>query len=949
MSGKRNYNVFISFSSEDEEQAIKLCQGIEAHGLQCFFANRDILPGENYATKIVEAIMYSSIFALIVSDASMHSPHVRREVSLAIEESCRIIPLSLGKSLKNLPAEWRYWLGGVQMVRLENSEESAIVVVSALKDFEETSRATVSIALTRKDYLGGLESQESNVNSPLVVQKFQSGTLGLPSALLRAETAAIKFMGRDEELARLSAWLELDSRFLTRLVIGPGGIGKTRLALELCLQAKKAGWYTTFVDFDAAITDYKINGSIPALFVLDYAETRPSDISRLIALLSTSSIARTRLLLLARSDGDWWTELQLKSPEMESILTSSLPMKLGPLENMASTAHEFYKSALSTFSKYLGTPESKRARWSHITVDASPLELQTIALLDVLDVSEVVAPNSKQSPYERLLNHERRYLKNAILADGIEGIDTVDLDRILAIMTLFGAESDAEALENIERVGFTFESITAKKLVRLLKRLYSRHGSYFSSLSPDILAEELVSQVVAGSGHYSELTGFPVDTLLGANSLQLERALTVLGRAAHHDHVRIALVNMLSGLPNGVAEAALCVATRLRSSEPLVCAFRIGLTSKKQSRERLISLLNKIPDESVALADVAADICKELVQMDDFKADESPKRFEAARFLIDASNRFSDVGRLSEAIETVRRGIEIQKSIQQNESVRLELGAMLSNLSNRLWEAGSIDSALEPAKEAIVLFKGISGEIAREPRYRKYYAAATSNLAFRLADLGQFELGLRSARQAVAKFNALKEIRERFVESGTASALNNLVCLLNATGDFCEAIEVANECIDRRRRQVHEERDRFLPFFARALDNAAISHLGCGDKDGALELSQEGFELFLILSDNKPVFIRDLRTSGLNLAAIYAVCGCDEQAVDTIKLVLNRSFQGTQLTPPDIRIKIALETLQNALIGVRGIDRTILQSIHENSHVPSEGIYFGLALEYKDL
>jgi tetratricopeptide (TPR) repeat protein len=714
------------------------------------------------------------------------------------------------------------------------------------------------------------------------------------------------------------------------------------------LQAERTGWRTAFVGPDATIEETIRSGSSSALFVLDYAETRPSDIVRLIALLRASSLAKARLLLLARSDGDWWTSLLLKSPELESILTSSLPMKLGTL-NTPGVASQIYKAALRAFSNSLGTLEPQVARHRQFSVDSSPLELQTIALLDVLDASGAISPDLSQPPSERLLNHERRYFKNAVSTDGIEGMDTVDLDRVLAIMTLLGAESEAEALENIERLGCHLKSTSAKKLVRLLRRLYSSPGRYFSGLRPDIIAEELISQVVEGSGHYSEATGFPVDMVRGASSSQLERAFTVLGNAARYGHVRAALVAILAGLSDRVAEAALRVATRLRSPEPLVDAFKIGLTSKKHSRERLLSLLKEIPDETVALADVAADLCKVLVQMDDSEANGTPDSIETARFLIDASNRFSDVGRLNDAIETVRKGIEIQKGLQQTNSVRLELGAMLSNLSNRLWDAGHVDAALEPAKESVALFKGIDGEVVKELRYRKFFAAATSNLAFRLADVGQFELGLRAAREAVTKFNSLSEIRERFVESGAASAMNNLVCLLNATGDFCDAIDIAKECMDRRRRQVSQDRDRFLPFFARAINNAAISYLGCGDQEGALELAHECFELLLILSENKPVFTRDLSISGLNLAAIHASCGSDELAVDTIEIVLERAFQGTQLTPPDHRIKGALEALKDALLGVRGHERTVLRPINGSSRVPSAAIPFGLALEYKDL
>jgi hypothetical protein len=53
-----------------------------------------------------------------------------------------------------------------------------------------------------------------------------------PSRRLRAANAAVKFTGRDRELADLAAWREDPAHpgVAARLIHGPGGQGKTRLA-----------------------------------------------------------------------------------------------------------------------------------------------------------------------------------------------------------------------------------------------------------------------------------------------------------------------------------------------------------------------------------------------------------------------------------------------------------------------------------------------------------------------------------------------------------------------------------------------------------------------------------------------------------------------------------------------------------------------------------------------
>lgn len=64
------------------------------------------------------------------------------------------------------------------------------------------------------------------------------------SLLLRAEEACVPFdKGRDEFLAGLLEWIQGPSKFplALRLLIGPGGVGKTRLLIEACHRLE-GGW-----------------------------------------------------------------------------------------------------------------------------------------------------------------------------------------------------------------------------------------------------------------------------------------------------------------------------------------------------------------------------------------------------------------------------------------------------------------------------------------------------------------------------------------------------------------------------------------------------------------------------------------------------------------------------------------------------------------------------------
>jgi hypothetical protein len=69
----------------------------------------------------------------------------------------------------------------------------------------------------------------------------------LPSMLLPAEYGVVPFVGRQNELADLDTWLTSAEASGARLVTGPGGQGKTRLAAEVVDRARTTGWAAGFV------------------------------------------------------------------------------------------------------------------------------------------------------------------------------------------------------------------------------------------------------------------------------------------------------------------------------------------------------------------------------------------------------------------------------------------------------------------------------------------------------------------------------------------------------------------------------------------------------------------------------------------------------------------------------------------------------------------------------
>ena len=105
-----------------------------------------------------------------------------------------------------------------------------------------------------------------------------------PSALLQAEYAIVPFEGRKEFLDDAIGWCADEHDLGIRLYVGPGGMGKTRIAIELCDQVSvrmpEEGWRSGFLaQRFAGVPEWLLpnlrDGREPLLIVVDYAETRP--------------------------------------------------------------------------------------------------------------------------------------------------------------------------------------------------------------------------------------------------------------------------------------------------------------------------------------------------------------------------------------------------------------------------------------------------------------------------------------------------------------------------------------------------------------------------------------------------------------------------------------------------------------------------------------------------
>jgi hypothetical protein len=86
-------DVFISYASQDVTIANSVVENLERQGIRCWIAPRNVTPGSQYADEIVGAINDAKILVVVLSQHTIVSPHVGKEIERASSKRRRIIGL----------------------------------------------------------------------------------------------------------------------------------------------------------------------------------------------------------------------------------------------------------------------------------------------------------------------------------------------------------------------------------------------------------------------------------------------------------------------------------------------------------------------------------------------------------------------------------------------------------------------------------------------------------------------------------------------------------------------------------------------------------------------------------------------------------------------------------------------------------------------------------------
>lgn len=662
-------------------------------------------------------------------------------------------------------------------------------------------------------------------------------TDGGPSALLRAADRVVPFFGRGTELARLTSWREAPDRVSVLLVHGPGGQGKTRLAIEFGRQTEAAGWRTmqALHEPDAEPNAGRSLDGADVLVVVDYAERWPRHhLTDLSGHVLARRPGRLRLLLLGRHAGYWWKGL--RNPLHKSGATTA-ELRLGALADTITQRRVAFATARDTFAQLLGVTGAGHLRPpASLDDDAYRLALTLhMAALVVVDAHGrgTAAPADPGALSTYLVQREQDHWQSMIDKGRIATRPEV-MARLVAVATLTRSLPQEGAEKVLTELGLAASAAQAQAMIDEHSLCYPPHGSRVLApllpdrLGEDFLAESLPDHELGGGDAWAGRLAVGLVTGTAAHDAAV---LTVLiETAARWEHVRRDhLLPLLTHRPGLVlrAEGAALITLAGYADLPL-----------------LEVLTAELPDRHVELDSGIAALSRKLT---DFALARSHDNAAKARLYESLAARLSNAGLHEDAVAAGREAVALRRHLAEHTPDIHEPGLAdaLGNLGIDLWHMGLLAESVAAMREAVDVYRR---RAADDPEaFGKDLAAELTNLAGALIGMGQFRDALAPAREAATAFMRLPSL-----DLETASAQRNLAIVLGNLGRYAEAVPAIEAAVSIFRRLAREQPQVHTVDLADSLQTLGNQLANAKRDDEARTATEEGVRVLRSLAAANP-------------------------------------------------------------------------------------------------
>ncbi|SCZ52913.1 tetratricopeptide repeat protein [Thiohalomonas denitrificans] len=776
--------------------------------------------------------------------------------------------------------------------------------------------------------------------------RWQPGCGLAESQLLRAEERSVPFHpSRRPLLEEVLHWAQADSQpaVALQLRIGSGGAGKTRLMLEACHELEAAGWRAGFLQSganqDLSRRAANLIGISPRLLiVVDYAEARRQEVIELVrAALNAPPENRVRIMLLARTAGDWWDHLPEDHPAIDGFLTGGAvtgPYPLTPVRLEGTEREEVFREALAAFAERLhrdsagcpvpdlSEPHFGQVLFIHLSALATLFGEQPDTVTGLLDAT---------------LRREHRYWHQAAADAELRPLVADGVDQTMALITLAGGTRSAGSTRALVAAAPILHHCTdAEKqtVFRLLGAFYPLRGG-IDALRPDLLGERLVVKELIKDDELLDVV-----LCAGADEQVARSALTVLTRMARtnatdEEWLRRGLERHLE------AQAQSAVDIAIEIGDPIGRIMAAVLEQSPKGRQHQVAMHLNLPRATVSLRELALVAARVRVNR---LADKGRPRGQKAvvqlfKAYLELGKRLGDVGNHEEAVDACRRALELlQTRARRDWQTEAMAASAEGNLAVNLRNIGSYENALVYAEKVYVTFRNLAA--ARPDAFRANLAVSLNTFANRLSELGRYEEALTRAQEAYDLYEELAAAQPDAFRANLAGSLQNLANRLGELGRYEKALERAQEAYDIYEELAAARPDAFRANLAASL-NTLANYLGdLGRYKEALTRTEEAYDIFEELAAARPDAFR-AELAGLlnNLANRLDDLGRYEEALERAQEAYDIYEELAAARPDAFRAELAM-SLNNFATCLSDLGR------YEEALARTQeayGIYEGLA------
>ncbi|MGA8455760.1 MAG: hypothetical protein WB800_10175 [Streptosporangiaceae bacterium] len=763
------------------------------------------------------------------------------------------------------------------------------------------------VLLVHKQLEAGRDDPDRNGASRFLEPK-ADGEAGLPASwswMLDPELELVAFLGRKQELEDLTAWASRRDAARLRLITGQGGSGKTRLAIELCARVRKLGWIPVWVPpgrEEGLVPTLRFAAVDQALIIVDDAESRDGLVS-LIRTLAAPGGAGLRVLVIARSTGEWWRRLRRASPAALDLVDRAMRdgLALSPTVRGDATDAQIVRHAATSIARQLRLPEPQLNTSPRTSQRQSILQLLAVALAGTMRdaaLAETGAGTVQVNLLKRLdplLEHEQEFWQDRARDAGLLGArgsgDPVVLRQVIAASCLLGAGSVEAAAAVAARVAGLSRS---PELTQWLAGVCSASRSWTTPdgiLHPGQLAELLaLRQLTDDSG------GFVGKCLADLAASQALHAVSFLARATAD-----------------YKEAAGLLGTLLQNLDERITGAHVPA-------QALIAAFSVVPDRGGALAAAAVTLNRKIVSLIPPGRDQT-----RSYWLEELSCRLGTVGQHDDAVRAAEDAVALRQELAAD-SAELHGSAMvlsLENLAERLQQqpdkarrrsvlakavrhcrdlaftdpalyrpwlarlltsaAACYDESSDPASsaaeagEAAALYR--QAVLERPGLYEGKLGQCLEILSLRCLDDERPAESVSAGAEAVAIYQNLLASSCGQYRLNLARTLDNLSISLRKARRRAEALDAARQAAANYGKLQRSNPGQFTPGYAHALGSLSACYRSLGQNARAVAPARQRVGLCRTLVKQNPNRYRELLADSLiSLSAVLEQTGNKPEA-----------------------------------------------------------------------